>query len=70
MRDRDGWTAYAERNGFVRSLRHGLLVLEPDALYLHCPHCGFISPGVIVDSRRVRRAWAFDRMRLRFRRAS
>jgi hypothetical protein len=49
---------------------HGLLVLETDALYLHCPHCGFVSPGVMLDTRRIRRAWAFDRMRLRFRRAS
>jgi len=45
-------------------------MLETDALYLHCPHCGFVSPGVVVDTRRIRRAWAFDRMRLRFRRAS
>lgn len=37
MRDRDGWTAYAERNGFVRSLRPPVTNATPENKYHAIP---------------------------------
>ena len=45
---------------------HGDLVIETDALYLRCGRCGYVSPGLVLDTRAVRRAWRFDRQRARF----
>jgi hypothetical protein len=37
MRDRDGWTAYAERHGFVRSLRPPVSNATPENKYHAIP---------------------------------
>jgi hypothetical protein len=37
VRDRDGWTAYAERNGFVRSLRPPVSNAMPENKYHAIP---------------------------------
>jgi len=51
---------------------HGLLLMETDGLYVYCERCGYVSPGIVLETRAIRRAWRFDRQRARFprRRAS
>lgn len=46
---------------------HGELLHMDDELWVVCWRCQFQSRGIQVETARVRRAWAFDRMRLRFR---
>jgi tRNA(Ile2) C34 agmatinyltransferase TiaS len=45
---------------------HGRVMATGDRLYLRCRVCGYISRGIDVNGRRVRRAWRMDRERGRF----
>jgi hypothetical protein len=45
---------------------HGLLMMETDGLYVYCGRCGYVSPGLVIETRAVRRQWRWDRQRLRF----
>lgn len=45
---------------------HGLLLIETDGLYVYCGRCGYVSPGIVIETRAVRRQWRWDRQRLRF----
>ena len=51
---------------------HAALAVGPNQLWCECDRCGFVSPGIVLDSRAIVQAWRFDRQRLRFprRRAS
>ena len=51
---------------------HGELTIGPNQLWMECARCGFVSPGIVLESRAIRLAWRFDRQRARFpqRRAS
>jgi len=45
---------------------HGLLLMETDGLYVYCARCGYVSPGIVLETRAIRLAWRFDRQRARF----
>lgn len=45
---------------------HGDVLFSAEELYVGCARCGFVSPGIALDSRAVRLAWRFDRQRARF----
>ena len=45
---------------------HGLLLIETDGLYVYCGRCGYVSPGLVIETRAVRLQWRWDRQRLRF----
>jgi hypothetical protein len=46
---------------------HGDVLALDDELWVYCWKCGAQSVGLQIDTADVLRAWAFDRMRLRFR---
>lgn len=45
---------------------HGVLLIETDGLYVSCGRCGFVSYGLVIETRAVRLQWRWDRQRLRF----
>jgi len=45
---------------------HGQLVASGDELWLQCVHCGWSSPGIVLNTLAVRLAWRYDRQRQRF----
>jgi hypothetical protein len=62
---RRGWCAWR-----ARGTGHGRLVANNDEMWTHCPRCGYLSPGIVIETVHVRLTWHYDRHRRRFRRAS
>jgi hypothetical protein len=60
------------RGGALLEIDGTWLGVEPagEWLAVRCTRCGFLSPGLVNDTRAVRRQWRYDRQRVRFRRAS
>jgi hypothetical protein len=49
---------------------HGEIVIGPNQIWIECARCGFVSPGIALDSEPIGRAWRYDSQRARFRQAS
>lgn len=49
---------------------HGIVIVGPNQVWVECARCGYVSPGIVLESQRVRLAWRFDWQRARFRKAS
>lgn len=46
---------------------HGTLYIGRNELTMFCPHCGWQSSGLGLDTTRVRMLWMHERQRLRWR---
>ena len=54
----------------LRDRAHGSLRMHHDALWTHCWRCGYVSPGIRLDTRWVTIAWRYAQHRMRFKKAS
>lgn len=62
---RQWWCAWTHR-----ASGHGTLVMRSDEVWLACPRCGWLSPGIEIDTTTIRLRWRYDRQRRRFKKAS